>query len=140
MQFDGRGTKILVVDNDRTTLEMVQIRLEVAGYHALTARTAEAALEMLTTSRPNAMILERNLPLMDGISLLEAYAAMDLTRPLPVLLVGRSLAADDVRRGMQLGVRDCLAKPFSGAAVLERLARMLKKSAPAAPSRAVLYV
>jgi len=139
MQFDGRGTKIMVVDNDRTTLEMVQIRLEVAGYHALTARTAESALEMLTTSRPNAMILERNLPLMDGISLLEAYAAMDLSCPLPVLLVGRSLAADDVRRGMQLGVRDCLAKPFSGAAVLERLGRMLKKSAPSTPSRAVLH-
>jgi len=141
MQFDGRSAKIMVVDNDRTTLEMVQIRLEVAGYHALPVRDAETALEMLTTSRPHAMILERNLPLMDGIGLLEAFAALPGSRPLPVLLVGRALAAEDVRRGVQLGVRDCLAKPFSGAVVLERLGRMLKKAAPPPPpGRSVVYV
>jgi two-component system catabolic regulation response regulator CreB len=139
MQFDGRSAKIMVVDNDRTILEMVQIRLEVAGYHALPVRNAETALEMLTTSRPHAMILERNLPLMDGMGLLEAFAALPGWRPLPVLLVGRTLAAEDVRRGVQLGVRDCLAKPFSGAVVLERLGRMLKKTAPP-PGRAVVYV
>jgi DNA-binding response OmpR family regulator len=48
----------------------------------------------------------------------------------PVLLVGRNIAAEDVRTGVQLGVRDVLAKPYSGAAVLERLIRMLKKGAP----------
>jgi two-component system catabolic regulation response regulator CreB len=87
------------------------------------------------------MILERNLPLMDGIGLLEAFAALPGSRPLPVLLVGRALAAEDVRRGVQLGVRDCLAKPFSGAVVLERLGRMLKKAAPPPPpGRSVVYV
>ena len=62
-------------------------------------------------------------------------------RMFPVLLVGRNLAADDVRAAIQLGVRDVLAKPFSGAAVLERVTRLLKKTAaPAAPTRPVVYV
>lgn len=140
MQFDGRGSKIMIVDNDRTTLEMMQIRLDVAGYHPLAARSSRAALEVLETSRPDALILERNLPDMDGMALLRAMAAMP-GRPVPVLLVGRNLAAEDVRAGVQLGVRDCLAKPFSGAAVLERLTRMLKKGAPAPPmARPAVYL
>lgn len=140
MQFDGRASKIMVVDNDRTTLEMVQIRLDVAGFHPLAARTGRAALEVLGTSRPDALILERNLPEMDGMEFLRAMAALP-GRPVPVLLVGRNLAADDVRAGVQLGVRDCLAKPFSGAAVMERLTRMLKRTAPpAASARPSVYI
>ncbi|HKP78734.1 MAG TPA: response regulator [Phenylobacterium sp.] len=140
MQFDGRASKIMIVDNDRTTLEMVQIRLDVAGFHPMAARSSRAALEVLETSRPDALILERNLPDMDGLELLRAMAAMP-GRPVPVLLVGRNLAADDVRVGVQLGVRDCLAKPFSGAAVLERLTRMLKRGAtPPPPARQAVYI
>lgn len=129
MHFDSRGSKILVIDSDRTTLEMVQIRLDVAGYHPLSARGTRAALEVLEATRPDAIILERNMPEMDGMMFLRAMAAL-IDRPPPVLLVGRNLAADDVRAGVKLGVRDCLAKPFSGAVVLERLGRMLKKGAP----------
>jgi len=136
MQFDSRASKIMIVDHDRTTLEMVQIRLDVAGFHPLAARSSRAALEVLETSRPDALILERNLPDMDGMALLRAMAALP-GRSVPVLLVGRNLAAEDVRAGVQLGVRDCLAKPFSGAVVLERLTRMLKRGgAPAAPTNA----
>jgi DNA-binding response OmpR family regulator len=136
MPFDSRPLEVMVVDHDRTTLEMVQIRLDVAGYHAITARSSHAALEMLETRRPAALILERNLPGLCGLEFLKTMAAVPHWRT-PVLLVGRNLAAEDVRASMQLGVRDCLAKPFSGAMVLERLARMLKRSAaemaPASP-------
>lgn len=130
MQFDGRGSKIMVVDHDRTTLEMVQIRLDVAGYHPLGARSSLAALEVLKASRPDAIILERNMPLLDGIELLREMASLPGRQTPPVLLVGRNIAAEDVRIGVALGVRDVLAKPYSGAAVLERLTRMLKKGAP----------
>ena len=129
MQFDGRGSKILVIDHDRTTLEMVQIRLDVAGFHPQAARSSLAALEVLAVSRPDAVILERNMPVVDGIALLREMANLPGRQTPPVLLVGRNIAADDVRIGVQLGVRDVLAKPYSGAAVLERLSRMLRKGA-----------
>jgi len=132
----------MVVDNDRTTLEMVQIRLDVAGYHPIAARTAYGAFDVLKASRPDVLILERNMPEMDGIQLLrELQAIVPPGRMFPVLLVGRAIGADDVRLGVQLGVRDVLAKPFSGAAVLERVTRLLKKTAPGpAPTRKVVYV
>jgi DNA-binding response OmpR family regulator len=131
MQFDGRGTKVMVVDHDRTTLEMVQIRLDVAGYHPLGARSSLSALEMLKATRPDAVILERNMPMLDALGLLREIASLPGRQTPPVLLVGRDIAAEDVRVGVALGVRDVLAKPFSGASVLERLARMLKKGAQA---------
>jgi DNA-binding response OmpR family regulator len=129
MQFDGRGSKILIVDHDRTTLEMVQIRLDVAGFHAMSARSALAALEILKASRPDAVVLERDMPGMNGLELLREVASLPGRQAPPVLLVGRNLATDDLREGVRLGVRDVLAKPYSGAAVLERLTRMLKKGA-----------
>ena len=136
MQFDGRCSRILVVDHDRTTLEMVQIRLDVAGYHPIGARTASAALEVLGNTRPDGLILDRHLPGIDGLAFLAAMAHLQERRPLPVLLVGRGLAAEDVRQAVELGVRDVLAKPFSGAAVLERVGRMLRKGpAPAQVQR-----
>lgn len=144
MHFDSRGSKVLVIDHDRTTLEMVQIRLDVAGYHPLAARSTRGALEILEATRADAIVLERNMPEMDGMMFLRTMAAL-IGRPPPVLLVGRNLAAEDVRAGVQLGVRDCLAKPFSGAVVLERLGRMLKKGAPAPgapppPERPAVYL
>jgi DNA-binding response OmpR family regulator len=103
----------------------------------MVARSAEAALEVLGHTRIDALVLERNLPGVDGMAFLSAIQPLLERRPFPILLVGRALAADDVRQGLQMGVRDALAKPFSGAAVLERIGRMLKKSAAqAAPMRA----
>ncbi len=132
----------MVVDNDRTTLEMVQIRLDVAGFHPMGARSAYGALDVLKTSRPDVLIVERNLPEMDGIQFLrELQTIIPTSRMFPVLLVGRALAADDVHAAVGLGVRDVLAKPFSGAAVVERVTRLLKKaSAPAAAARSYVYV
>lgn len=142
MQFDGRSTKVLVVDNDRTTLEMVQIRLDVAGYHPMSARSAYAALDVLKSSRPDVLILERHMPEMDGLQFLrELKLVVPPARMFPILLVGRAIGADDVRTALQFGVRDVLAKPYSGAAVLERVGRLLKKNAPPpAAARKVVYV
>ena len=134
----------MVVDNDRTTLEMVQIRLDVAGFHPMSARSSFGALDVLRNNRPDVLILERNMPEIDGLQLLrELSTIIPPGRMFPVLLVGRSLAAEDVRAAIQMGVRDVLAKPFSGSAMLERVARLLKKTAVTqapAPARPVVYV
>ena len=131
----------MVVDNDRTTLEMVQIRLDVAGFHPIAARSSYGALEMLKATRPDVLILERSMPEVDGIQLLRELSHFIPAGRIPVLLVGRTLAAEDVKAAIQLGVRDVLAKPFSGAAVLERVTRLLKKThAPPASARSVVYV
>ena len=92
----------MVVDNDRTTLEMVQIRLDVAGYHPRAARSSYGALDVLRNNRPDVLILERNMPEIDGLQLLrELSMFVSPNRMFPVLLVGRTLAAEEVLHPQQ---------------------------------------
>lgn len=141
MQYVTRGQKVMVADNDRAVLEMLQIRLDVAGYHGLTARSGALVVEMVRNTRPDALVLDLTLPDMSGFDLLAALAPQGLRPQFPTLVVGRKLSADDIRRAIRLGARDCMAKPFSGADLLERVGRMLRAPTPCAgPQRKVRYV
>jgi len=130
----------MVVDNDRTVLELLQIRLDVAGFHTSMARNGRTALETLRNSRPAALVIDLNLPEMSGFEVLEALAPRGQKLPFPTLVMSKNLSAEDIQRAIRLGARDCMAKPFSGADALERVGRMLRKPAPpgasASPQRA----
>lgn len=119
--------RVLIVDNDRTTLEMAQIRLEVAGYTVFAARNGVAALDLLEKEQIDGVVLERHLAAMASLQVLEALGSR-----LPVLLVGRGLTEEDVEAAAGYGVCGGLMKPFSGADLLERVDRLLAGGAPEA--------
>jgi DNA-binding response OmpR family regulator len=127
MNFDTRGQRVLIFENDRAVLEMLQIRFDVAGYHIMSARNGMAAIEMLGVMRPDVVIMEMALPEADGFRILEVLRQRYGMPPFPILIMGRALAVVDIRRAVALGARDCLAKPFSGADVLTRVSRLLQK-------------
>ncbi|HEX7760291.1 MAG TPA: response regulator [Caulobacteraceae bacterium] len=139
MNFDTRGLKIMVVENDRTILELIQLRLEVAGYHSVMARTGRSAIEALDNFRPAALVVELNLPDMSGLQVLAALNRGADQCAVPTLVMARQLAKEDVQRAVGLGARDCMAKPFSGADILTRVARLLGKAPPVA-TRQVVHV
>ena len=123
-------TRILVADSDRAVLEMLQIRLDLAGYHALAARSGPAALEMAHNMRPALMVLDLAITEMTAFEVLAALQR-DVARPCgQVLLVGKRLGVEEVKRGASLGVRACMLKPFSGADLVERVGKMLKPVSP----------
>lgn len=118
--------RVLLVDHDRTTLEMAQIRLEVAGYTVFAARNGGAALDLLEREEIDGVVLERHLAAMASLQVLEALGSR-----LPVLLVGRGLTDEDIEAAAGYGVCGGLMKPFSGADLLERVDRLLAGGAPA---------
>ncbi len=127
MIVDPHGEKILVAECDRTIAELLRIRLDIAGYHTLLARTGRDALEILRAARPNALVMELRLP---DINAFEVLHSMQLQRmPTPTLVMGKALSGEDIRNALSLGARDVMVKPFSGATPLERVARLLKMSA-----------
>jgi DNA-binding response OmpR family regulator len=132
MNFNTRGLEVMVAENDRAVLEMLQIRLSVAGFHTSMARTGPLTLETLRNSRPAALVIDLNLPELNGFEVLEALNPRREKLPFPTLVMARKLATDDIQRAIRLGARDCIAKPFSGADALDRVTRMLRK--PAAPT------
>ena len=133
MNLESQGRRILICDVDRTVLELLQIRFDLAGCHTFVARTGASALETVKTARPAAMILELNLPEMDGFDVLRALNPRGEGIHFPVLVMGKKLSAEDIQRAVKLGARDCLTKPFSGADVLERVARQFRRHTTSAP-------
>lgn len=130
MTREGQGRRVVIVDNDRTVLELLQIRLDLAGYHPLVERTAPAALETIRKMRPAAAIVELDLPAMDGFDLLKALDPRGEGLPCPVLVMARKLGPDDIREAVRLGAKDCMTKPFSGADMLERVSRLFRRPPP----------
>jgi DNA-binding response OmpR family regulator len=129
MEYDTRGLRVMVVETDRAVLEMIQIRLEVVGYSTTVARTGRQALELLRTFRPSALVIELDLPDISGLEVLRALNPKTQF-PIPALVTGRGLSSAQVQEAVKLGARDCLAKPFSGADVLSRVQRLLKRPNP----------
>jgi DNA-binding response OmpR family regulator len=137
MQVNGRGAKIMVAEHDRAILELLQIRLDVAGYHPIGVRDGAAAIELLQNVRPDALVVDMNLPERDGFEVLKALNGHRQRVPTPALIMGRNLSAESVKRAVSLGARDCLAKPFSGADALDRVMRLLQRPAACKPVRYV---
>lgn len=134
MNPELKDRRIVVCDSDRTVLELLQIRLDLAGCHVFLARTGGTALETIKAMRPHALLLELNLPEMDGFEVLRALNPRGEGIPFPVLVMGKKLAPADIQRAVSLGARDVLIKPFGGADVLERVARQFRRAAtPARP-------
>ena len=126
--YDTGQKRILVVDDDRAILELVCTRLTLAGFDAFTARDGYDALAKLSSLRPVAMVLDLNMPGLDGFGVLQRMGKTGLART-PTLVLTASHAATDVQRAVQLGARDYLAKPFKDNHLLMRVSRLVRPPA-----------
>ena len=117
--------RMLVVDDDVAILELVGTRLTLAGYVVLTARNVREALSRLNDRRYDGMVLDLNMPEMDGFEVLEKMKVHGRAKPPTLVLTARHNAAD-VERAVRLGARDYLAKPFDDRQLLMRVARLFR--------------
>lgn len=136
--------RILVVEDDRAVSDLIRIRLSVVGLDVRVAADGAEGLRELRDFRPDAMVLDLNMPRMDGFGVMKALGPAQMARLPTLVLTGRH-AAEDVRRAIALGARDYLAKPIDEERFLPRIARLLRKpteptprpAGPTSPSEAV---
>lgn len=119
------SAKILIVDDDRVVLAMVQRLLDEAGYHTATAMTAEEATQKLEQGGFDLLILDLQLPDDDGIELCRQIRSRWL---LPVIMLTSRTAADEKVRGLDVGADDYLTKPFEAGELLARVKAHLRRS------------
>jgi DNA-binding response OmpR family regulator len=124
------GQRILVVDDDKAILDLVSTRLTLAGYNVFSARNGHEALTRLSSLRPAAMVLDLNMPSLDGFGVLERMGR-EWTARTPTLVLTARQGTADVKRAIQLGARDYLAKPFKDADLLMRVTRLFRRPAEA---------
>ena len=123
--YCGSG-RILVVDDHAPTRELLSLRLGVIGYHVQTTDNGARAMERIYSFSPDAVICDLDMPELDGFGVLERLGPERLAH-LPVMMLTASHKAADVRRAIELGARDYLAKPFDEHQLFRRVARLLRK-------------
>jgi CheY-like chemotaxis protein len=123
--YCGSG-RILVVDDHPVTRQLLSLRLGVIGYQVQAVDNGSRALERVYSFKPDLVICDLNMPELDGFGLLERLGPNQL-RHLPVMMLTASHTAADVRRAIELGASDFLAKPFDETQLFRRVARLLRK-------------
>lgn len=104
---------VLVVDDDEDLRLLVRKALTRAGHHVLEAESGQGGLEIAEGENPNLMILDLNMPGMDGFEVLRRLRAREAGRPMPVIVLTAQGDEESVSRSFQFGATDFLVKPFT---------------------------
>jgi DNA-binding response OmpR family regulator len=131
----GAAGRILIVEDEKDLVRIIQRRLEHAGYEVLAAASAESALKAVRETPPAMILLDIALPAMDGISFLRLLRRESAV---PVILVSGRCSDVDRIIGLKAGADDFIGKPFSLNELVARveclLRRQAKTAAPKGPT------
>jgi len=131
--LDGQGEPepmVLVVDDEHDTAELIRDTLRSEGLRTQVAHDGRQALELIARKRPDLVILDIMMPEMSGFEVLEALARDQATSTIPVLVLTARGDESDVRRGLALGAKRYLSKPFDLRALIGEVRRHLGAPAP----------
>jgi two-component system, OmpR family, response regulator len=120
------GRLILIIDDEAGVRELLADALKLAGFETLTAADAMVAQTILRTSKPDLLIVDINMPLMDGFEFIEKIRSNgDQT---PALMLSARADRADVTRGLTLGADDYVTKPFGLEELVLRIRAILRRS------------
>lgn len=114
---------VLVVDDEPDILLLHRLNLEAAGHVVVLAADGITALDRIGERRPDCVVLDVMMPVLDGWGVLERLRTVDDAPP--VLVVSAKSSPSDIDRALELGAAGFLAKPFDGDVLLERVAALL---------------
>ncbi len=117
--------RVLVVEDDPSIMLGLRINLEAEGYAVLSAEDGERGLAIAREERPDLVILDVMLPLLNGFQVLQALRREGYAMPI-IVLSARTGEMDKVT-GLELGAEDYVAKPFSLAELLARVKAALRR-------------
>jgi len=121
----GQSPRILLIEGDRTLLEITAFRLELLGYEVITLDTAERALEWLREQLPTLVIVDHVLPGIDGIEFINRLSNDTRTSEIPIMFLSTNGDLDDVQKAYNAGADEYLVIPYDPIvleAKVERLA------------------
>jgi len=119
------NAKVLVVDDDRKTVELARLYLEKNGYRVLTAFTGGDALDAARHKQPDLMVLDLMLPGLDGFDICRILRAEGNKVPI-IMLTARTLDEDKLL-ALDLGADDYVTKPFSPRELVARVRAVLRR-------------
>jgi two-component system, OmpR family, response regulator MprA len=119
--------RILVVDDDRAVRESLRRSLAFNGYTVDLAQDGQEALEMITSERPDALVLDVMMPRMDGLQVCRHLRSTG--DDLPILVLTARDSVSERVAGLDAGADDYLPKPFALEELLARMRALLRRTA-----------
>ena len=118
--------KILVVDDERHIVRLVEVNLQRAGYEVVTAFDGVEALEKVQSEKPDMIVLDVMMPRKDGFEVLQDLQANPGTADIPVIMLTAKAQDADIFRGWSSGVSSYLTKPFNPRELLTFVERIFQ--------------
>ncbi len=126
-------SKILVVDDEPSIVDVLTYNLAKAGHQPIVARDGEQALKLARAERPDLVILDLMLPGIDG---LEVCRALRKDGDLPIIMLTAKDEEVDRVVGLEIGADDYIVKPFSPRELMARVKAVLRRAQPRSPDTA----
>lgn len=123
---------VLIADDSKAFRALEEAFLAPRGYRVLQAGDGAEAVRLALAEKPDIILLDIQMPVMDGVAVLTTLKANAATRDIPVIVIttiGREKDRDILLRG---GADDFIAKPISGLELVAKVERLIKAATPAA--------
>jgi CheY-like chemotaxis protein len=119
------GERILIVDDNATNLKLVAYLMKANGYEVDTALEAEAALDAIARHRPDVILMDIQLPGIDGLELTRRLKADPGSRDIVIIAVTAYAMKGDLDKALAAGCDDYITKPIDTRSLPETIARHL---------------
>jgi len=124
--------KILVVDDSATIRHQLRACLESGGYDVIEAENGALGLERATNETVDLIIVDINMPVMNGLEMLEALRAVPRKASIPAFILSTESSKSMVERGKKCGATAWIVKPFKPEILIKGIAHVLAKARGAA--------
>ncbi|WCO02857.1 response regulator [Psychroserpens ponticola] len=121
--------KVLLIEDDIVLRENTAELLELSEYKVLTAANGQIGLEMTKKHRPDIIICDIMMPILDGYGVLKSLSQHQDTKFIPFIFLSAKTERQDVRKGMDLGADDYITKPFSEDEIISAIESRIAKAA-----------
>lgn len=121
--------KILIVDDEKITLDFFEITLSKLAFNVLKAMDGREALEMIKLHDPDIVLLDNLLPKMNGfevVQILKNDKEFSKYKNLPIIMFSAMDSIEDKILGLEMGIEDYITKPFNFSEVLARIRNVLR--------------
>ena len=126
---------VLIIEDEPELVKVLRSYLEQAGLDVLSAQRGDSGLALWEQKKPDLVLLDLNLPGMDG---LDVARAIRRTSSTPVIMLTARVEEADQLVGLELGADDYITKPFSPRLVVARVRALLRRAEPATEARKVI--
>ncbi len=121
--------RILVVEDNKLNRDMLTRRLERRGYEVTVAEDGQAAIEAVGVDRPDLILMDMSLPVLDGWEATRRLKAASETADIPIIALTAHAMAGDRAKALEAGCDDYDSKPVEFERLLEKMARFLDRAA-----------